>query len=422
MTRKPNFLFILTDQQRFDALGCAGNKIVHTPNLDKLAASGVRFENCYASQAVCSPSRASIMSGLFPTWHGVLDNVYNVDDTTASPDYNMRVLWPGLLQKAGYRTAWIGKWHLGENGPACFDEWYGFNSLLPHWMGEPQKSKYRVELEADQAIDFLKRNKDVPFALCLSHYPPHTPRTAPREFASLYPNMPSLFQMYYGAVSAIDWHVGRVLSALNDLGLTDNTVVIFTSDHGEHFGMRPGGANKRGAYDECARVPLIFSAPWCFGISNLETPVQANIVKQELVSNVDLMPTVLELAGAEVPKEQHGVSLVPLLKGRSPSWRSAVFIQNRESVKGQEPGKVDSRAVCTREWKLILRDGLSDHARSLYELYDLRNDPFEFVSVYGKESAEVVRKLLVEMDYWAKQIGDKKTLELTAACAGELGL
>jgi arylsulfatase A-like enzyme len=343
----------------------------------------------------------------------VVDNIYGVDDTTASSDYNLRVIWPGLLQKAGYRTAWIGKWHLGEKGPACFDEWYGFNSLLPHWLGEPQKSKYRVEMEADQAIDFLKRNKDAPFALCLSHYPPHTPFTAPVKFASLYPNMPMLFQMYYGAVSTIDWHVGRVLATLKELGLADNTVIMFTSDHGEHFGMRPGGGNKRAAYDESARVPLIFSAPKL---------ISSHVVRQELVSNVDLMPTILELAGVEVPREQHGLSLVPLLKGRSPSWRSSVLIQNRESVKGKEPGAVDSRSVCTREWKLILRDGLSDRAKSLYELYDLRNDPFEFISVYGKENADAIRKLLVEMDYWAKQIGDKKTLELTAACAKDLGV
>ncbi|MGC8861476.1 MAG: sulfatase family protein [Armatimonadota bacterium] len=413
MTHRPNFLFILTDQQRFDSLGCAGNRIAHTPNLDKLAKAGTRFSHCYASQAVCSPSRASIISGLFPTSHLVRDNIYHVDDTTSSPDYNLHTTWPGLLQKAGYRTCWIGKWHLGEQKPGCFDEWYGFNSLLPHWMGEPQKSKYRVEVEADQAIEFLKRNKDRPFALCLSHYPPHTPRTAPVRFASLYPNMPMLFQMYYGAISAIEWHVGRVLAALKELGLRDNTVVIFTSDHGEHFGMRPGGANKRSAYDESARVPLIFSLP---------SLVRTGTVRHELVSNVDLMPTILELAGVEVPNGLHGMSLVPLLQGKSPSWRSSVLIQNTESVGNQEPGTVDSRAVCTHDWKLILRDSLSDHARSLYELYDLCNDPFEFMSVYRKDNAEIIRNLLVEMDYWAEQIGDRKTLELTAACAKDLSL
>lgn len=413
MKTRPNFLFIMTDQQRFDSLGCYGNKIAHTPNIDKLAASGIRFAKCYASQAVCSPSRASIISGLFPTSHKVTDNLYGIDDATASPDYNLAVNWPTLMHEAGYRTCWVGKWHLGEKSPTCFDEWYGFNSLLPHWLGEPQKSKYRVELEADQAISFLRRNRNAPFLLCLSHYPPHTPRTAPVNFASLYPNMPMLFQMYYGAISAIDYHLGRVMKELEALGLADNTIVIFTSDHGEHFGMRPGGASKRAAYDESARVPLIFWAPRLLSKKK---------VRQELVSNVDLMPTILELAGIDCPKGLHGSSLVPLLTGRSVPWRNSLLIQNTESVKGKEPGTVSSRALCTHEWKLILRDGFSDGARSLYELYDLLKDPFELVSVYGKENAEVVRKLLVEMDYWAKQIGDKKILELTEACRRDLGM
>jgi arylsulfatase A-like enzyme len=203
------------------------------------------------------------------------------------------------------------------------------------------------------------------------------------------------------------------MKELEALGLADNTIVIFTSDHGEHFGMRPGGASKRAAYDESARVPLIFWAPRLLSKKK---------VRQELVSNVDLMPTILELAGIDCPKGLHGSSLVPLLTGRSVPWRNSLLIQNTESVKGKEPGTVSSRALCTHEWKLILRDGFSDGARSLYELYDLLKDPFELVSVYGKENAEVVRKLLVEMDYWAKQIGDKKILELTEACRRDLGM
>lgn len=410
---KPNFLFILTDQQRFDALGAAGNTFMHTPNLDNLARNGVRFTDCYAAQAVCSPSRASIMSGLFPTSHKVIDNIYNIDDTTSSPDYNMGALWPGLLRESDYRTGWIGKWHLGDKAPACFDEWHGFNSLEPHWLGEPQKSKYRVEMEADQAIEFLEHNKNRPFALCLSHYPPHTPYTSPNRFAGLYENLPLQLKYYYGAVSAIDWHVGRVLEKLRQLRLMDNTFIIFTSDHGDVFGARPGGSNKRSAYDESARVPLIVHAP---------RMIRSGLVRSELVSNVDLMPTILEMAGVSAPKEQHGVSLVPLLRGESPSWRSAVFIQNRESCGGKEPGTVDSRAVRMRNWKLLLRDGLSDQAKELRELYDHRTDRDELSSIYGRENADTIREMLVEMNYWARQIGDKRTIELTAECARDLGL
>lgn len=410
--KRPNFLFILTDQQRFDALGASGNKYVHTPNLDRLARNGVYFTNCYVAQAVCSPSRASIFSGLFPTSHKVTDNIYGIDDVTSTNDYNMRVLWPGLLQQVGYHTCYIGKWHLGEKGPACFDEWHGFNSLLPHWMGEPKKSQYRAEFEADQAIDYLKQNRSRRFALCLSHYPPHTPYTAPDEFTDLYKHTPLEPKEYYGAVSAVDYHVGRVIRALHDLGLAENTVVIFTSDHGDHFGTRPGNAHKRGAYDDCARVPLIVYAPKIIVSRQMRT---------ELVSNVDLMPTILELAGVEIPREQHGTSLVPLLRGERPSWRSAVCIQNREGKRDDEAA-IQSRGVRTKDWKFLMRDGLSDRAKYLRELYDHRSDPGELSNVYGPENSDVVRRLLLELDYWARQIDDRKTISLTAACARDLGL
>jgi len=401
----------MTDQQRFDTLGCAGSPIAHTPNLDHLAASGVRFDNCYATQAVCSPSRASILSGLFPTSHRVMDNIYNVPDTTASPDYNMGVLWPGLLRQAGYRTAWIGKWHLGDQAPECFDDYLGFNSLLPHWLGEPHKSQYRVEMEADQAIDFLREHGSRPFALCLSHYPPHTPFTAPYEFMAVHANLPLLMQKYYGAVAAIDYHIGRVLAAVDELGLRENTVVVFTSDHGETFGQRAGGSHKRSPYDECARVPLIVSAPGT---------TKRGLVREELVSLVDLMPTFLELAGLEVPDGLHGTSLLPLLKGNTPEWRNAVFVQNMESCEGKEPGTVASRAIRTKDFMLLMRDGLSDHARNLRELYDLRSDPYQFDSIYGEGHTETVRGLLAEMEEWARGIGDEKALELIGECREDL--
>jgi arylsulfatase A-like enzyme len=411
--RQPNFLFIITDQQRFDALGVTSGGKVHTPNIDKLAANGVRFSGCYVAQAVCSPSRASIFSGLYPTSHGVKENIYNIDDTTSSDDFNMRVLWPGLLRQAGYHTGYIGKWHLGEKAPACFDEYYGFNSLEPHWMGEPHKSKYRVEYEADQAIDFLKRNKEKPFALCLSHYPPHTPYTAPREFVERYDGMPEPMPEYLGAVSTIDHHVGRVMQTMHQLKLMSNTVIIFTSDHGDHFGRRPMGGNKRGAYDECARVPLIFYAP---------EYIESRLVNNELVSNVDLMPTILDLAGINQPTGLHGLSLLPMLRGEKISWRSAVCMQNRENV--IEDDRVESRGVKVGDWKFIIRGReLACKAGSpVYEMFNQRLDPDELVSVYGRENIDTAMTAILELDYWARQIGDRKTIELTAQCARDLGL
>lgn len=412
--QRPNFLFIITDQQRWDALGVTSGEKVHTPNLDKLVANGVRFSNCYVAQAVCSPSRASIFSGLYPTSNGVTDNIYGIDDTTSSDDYNMRVLWPGLLQQAGYHTAYIGKWHLGENAPACFNEYYGFNSNFPHWMGEPQKSKYRVEHEADQAIDFLKRNREKPFALCLSHYPPHTPYTAPDAFCKRYEGLPDPMPQYYGAVSTIDHNIGRVMQTLHDLKLMDNTVIIFTSDHGDHFGRRPMGGNKRGAYEEDARVPLIFYAP---------EYIEQSASRDELVSNIDLMPTILEIAGVSQPQGLHGLSLNPLLHGEKVNWRSAVCVQNREKA-GEEVGIVNSRGVKTGDWKFIIRDqdGAEAMKRPVYELFNLALDPEEMMSVYGIENKDAIMTAILELDYWARQVGDRKTIELTAQCARDIGL
>ena len=119
--------------------------------LDQLSREGVRFDRTYVAQALCTPSRASIFSGLYPHAHKLQENVYGIDNVLVDPKYNLSVVWPGLLQAAGYHTSYIGKWHLGEKGPTCFDEWHGFNSTLSHWLGKPQQSKYRPDRDADDA-------------------------------------------------------------------------------------------------------------------------------------------------------------------------------------------------------------------------------------------------------------------------------
>ena len=384
--RPPNILFILTDQQRFDALGAAGNRLMRTPTLDKLCREGVRFDRTYVAQALCSPSRASIFSGLFPHTHKVQDNVYGIDDATSDPKYNMGATWPLLLQQAGYHTGYIGKWHLGEKGPKCFDEWHGFNSLLSHWMGEEYKSRYRSDYETDLGIDFLERNKNRPFVLCQSYYPPHTPYNPPEEYVRQYRGTILRPAKYYGGVSAVDKNVGRLLRRLDDLDLMDNTLIIFTSDHGDHFGKRPGGGNKRGAYDECARVPLIMHYPGLF---------QGGSVRPEPVSNVDLMPTILEVAGVESPGGLQGRSLKSTVTGRA-----AVCIENREDVE-QSNVDCDSRGVRTGMRKLILRERLSVRAKSLQELYDSISDPAEKKNIYGPGEAAEIEKILQQLESWA---------------------
>jgi len=414
--RPPNFLFILTDQQRYDALGAAGNKNMRTPNIDRLASDGVRFDNCYAAQAVCSPSRASIISGLFPHAHGVQNNVYGIDDVTAMPEYRMQVTWPLLLQQHGYKTGYIGKWHLGDKAPKCFDEWHGFNSNLSHWMGKPYESEYRSDVETQQGLAFIQANANRPFALYQSYYPPHAPYAAPKQYWEYYENTPLRPLEYYAACSDIDRNIGRLLAKLESLDLLDNTFIVFTSDHGDHFGMRPGGANKRAAYDECARVPLIIHHPKL---------AHGGKVRNELVSNVDLMPTILGVAGLDVPAGLHGVSLLPLCGGQSVPWRSAVTIENTEDVSGANGdggSTCNSRGVRTREWKLILRDRLSVRATHLRELYSLPADPFEHSDIYGPRHSTDIAPILRRLEAWARSVGDAESLDLAAACRADLEL
>jgi choline-sulfatase len=402
--RHPNILYIMSDQQRFDALGCV-RPGVHTPALDRLAKEGVRFDSTYVAQALCTPSRASIFSGLYPHAHKLDKNVYDQPNALADAKYNLRVVWPDLLRRAGYFTGYIGKWHLGEDNPGCFNEWYGYNSLKPHWLGKKQESQYRSDYETDQAIDFLDRNQEKRFALCVSYYPPHTPYDPPDKYAALYENTAFAPAKYWGGVTAIDHCVGRLLEKLDGLGLRDNTLVLFTADHGDHFGNRPGGSHKGVAYDEAARVPLILRYPGVF---------DGGKVRTELVSNVDIMPTLLQVAGLAIPASLQGASLVPLAAGHAPQWRKLVCTENREDGGGH------SRGIRTERYKLILRERETKGASSLHELYDLARDPQEHVNLFGKQQTDVIRTLLDQFSAWAICSGDALGLELAEKCRKDL--
>jgi arylsulfatase A-like enzyme len=409
--KRPNFLFILTDQQRYDAVG-AFKPAVTTPALDRLCREGVAFDHSYVAQAVCTPSRASIMSGLYPHTHKLMLNLPG-EDALSDPAFNLGVTWPRLLQKAGYHTGYIGKWHLGQKAGPGFDEWMGFNTGLRHWLGEAQQSKYRSDDETDKGLDFLERNKDKPFVLYQSYYPPHTPYNPPQKFQDAYRGKLEP-PAYWGAVTAIDQCVGRLLRKLDELGLTENTVVIFTSDHGDHFGQRPGHPHKCAGYDDSARVPLIVRYPAQF---------KGGRVCTELVSNVDLMPTILGLAGVEAPNGLQGVSLKPLLAGQSPAWRKTVVIENKEDLVeggGDKGDKAVSRTIRNDRFKLILRDKLPVRAAGLWELYDLKADPQEQKNIYGKDQAAVIGELLAALDAWCVQTQDTVGKELAAACRKNL--
>jgi len=238
----------------------------------------------------------------------------------------------------------------------------------------------------------------------------HTPYDPPQEYAALYEETDLKPPEYWGAVTAIDACVGRLMEKLDALGLRDHTLVIFTSDHGDHFGLRPGGsAHKEVPYDDAARVPLILRLPGMF---------EGGKVRSELASNVDLMPTILDVAGVAAPPGLQGASLVPLSRGEAKGWRTLVCTENGKGATAQTGA--DSRGIRTDRYKLILRQKVGKGVPGLYELYDLETDPLEKTNLFSQGQADIIRGILDPFEAWAKSTGDALGLEMAAKCRKSL--
>ncbi|HET8546487.1 MAG TPA: sulfatase-like hydrolase/transferase [Bryobacteraceae bacterium] len=406
--RKPNFLFVLADQFRGDALGVDGNSFVHTPNLDRLAKGGVRFANAYAPQAVCTPSRASLLTGVFPTTHGLTDNVYGIDSVFALRQYRLEPHYPGLLRAAGYVTGYIGKWHLGERPPGFFDYFSGYNSQWPHWLGQRDNSAYRSDVETDDAMKFIEQNARKPFLLTVGYYPPHDPYDPPRRFYAYYTGKNVDHADYYAACTAIDWNVGRLLDRLDRLGLARDTMVIFTSEHGETFGQRPLSGNKRVSYEESARVPLLLRYP---------AVLPAGAIYEGGVSTIDIMPTMLAAAGLPIPARVEGKNRIQEILSGATAWKEPVFQQNITQPKIMG-GPHDERMVRLREWKLILRRLRTPNPPNMDELYNLKEDPREQHNRIAEASLKPkVHELAALMLAWGKRINDPLAVEMASRYA-----
>jgi len=401
--RKPNFLFILADQFRGDAFGAAGNRFVHTPNLDRLARGGVRFANAYTPQAVCAPARASMLTGVFPTTHGLTDNVYGIDSVFALPQYKLTPHYPGELRAAGYRTGYIGKLHLAEKDPGLWDYYNGYNSQKPHWLGERDNSPYRSDVETDDAIRFIGENRERPFLLTVSYYPPHDPYNPPRRYYAHYEGKNVDQVDYYAACSAIDFCVGRLLDSLDSHGLAQDTMVIFTSEHGETFGQRPLSTNKRVGYEESARVPMLVRYP---------AVLPAGYVYEGGVSTVDLMPTMLAAAGRPIPPRVQGKNRIPDILARRTGWSEPVFTQNITQPRIRN-GPHDERMVRWKEWKLIVRKLRAEGMPDMDELYDLGADPEERRNLLGRpETKAKTAELAGMLKAWGQRTGDRIAVDL----------
>ena len=373
----PNIVLILTDQQRWDSLGCYGNPFVSTPNVDGLASEGTVFHNAFTPYPVCTPARATMWTGLLPHEHGVIDNVYGIDDALGDAQTVDRTVFDGL-RDAGYETAYFGKWHLGEGDPGLFDHYDGFNSRGGHFRGAPPEREYRPDVQTDACIAWLEgragatsrgRNDATPFLMVQSYYPPHNPFTAPKEFTEYYRERSIPFAGYYGSVSALDACAGRILEALDALSLAGDTIVVYYSDHGETFHYRRDGMHKFVCHDEAIRVPLIVRDPTARG-----APERV----EDFVGLEDLTPTLLDWAGVEVPSHLHGRPIGPRMRGDAAGARDAYYVQNHTNVSDRE-----QRCIRTREWKLILSDDGEG------ELYDLTSDPEEELDLYQTPREDV---------------------------------
>jgi arylsulfatase A-like enzyme len=408
---RPNVVVFFTDQQRWDSTGSHGNPLDLTPNFDRVAREGTHVAHAFTPQPVCAPARACLQTGRYATTTGVFRNgiALPADQPTLAQHFGA----------AGYATGYIGKWHLAGEEPVGgarrggYEHWLGsnalemtsdsYNTVMYDGEGRPVKLPgYRVDALTDAAIRYIDAHQERPFYLFVSYLEPHhqnhlddypppdgyrerySGRWTPPDLAALGGSAPQHLGGYWGMVKRLDEAFGRLLDALKSLALAEDTIVLFTSDHGCHFKTR-NAEYKRSCHEASIRVPTLLAGPGFAGGGRIG----------ELVSLLDLPPTLLDAAGLPVPGAMQGRSILPLLRGEHAGWPEEVFIQISESQVG--------RAVRTRRWKYSVsapdkqghRDAGSDRYAEEF-LYDLRADPHELTNLIGHESHREVAAVLRE--------------------------
>ena len=419
---RPNIILLMSDQQRWDSLACNGNVFTSTPHIDRLAAEGANCSNSFTPWPVCTPARATMWTGVYPHHHQVVYNTYGMDNLLKESSREQHTLFESLTD-GGYSCGYFGKWHLGEADPGLFDEWHGFNSLGGHWVDDRRDGVYKPDRQTDQLLAFVRDRvaSDVPFFAVNGFYPPHDPYTAPTRFYEPYRGKGVPYAGYYAAVTALDHNVGRVIAALDELGIRGNTVLVYYSDHGDMFSYR-GMDHKFTCHEDSIKVPFVASWPGTI-------PSGSRV--DEFVGLQDLMPTVLEWANLEIPDYLHGRSLAGILSGQpAETWRQAHYTQNITHAPS-----VEQRCIRTTEWKLILtrpmhvmRDYGGEH-----ELYDLVNDPEEELNLYLTPREDqhnqylrfpahdgVIAQLAGQLRQAAAAIEDRLGIELADLCLLEM--
>lgn len=426
---RPNVVVILTDDQRADCMGCAGHPFLKTPNMDRIAAEGARFANMFVTTSLCSPSRASFLSGRYAHSHKVLNNFTNYPNEIPS--------YPRRLHEAGYETAYIGKYHMGEQSDdprPGFDYWMSHKGQGNYFdnefniNGKRQVVKgYYTSVVTDYAVDFLKQERKKPFLLVLGHKAPHGGPIVPEpKYEKVFDDVeikkpasadaldgkpewlkqsiptwhgiggplygqkefPKFVRAYCATLVSVDDSVGRIYNTLKETGQLDNTLLIYTSDNGFALGEH-ARVDKRTMYEESLRVPLLVRYP--------KLVTKPRVVK-EMVLSLDVAPSILDVCGAEPLPNIHGMSWKKLLTGEAAEWRKSFYYEY--NYEAQFPYTPNVRGVRTEEWKYIHYppgDGKADRYKA--ELYHLKDDPQEVKNLIDDpKAADKLKELKAELE------------------------
>lgn len=419
---KPNFIIIFTDDQGYNDLGCFGSPNIKTPNIDQMAKEGMKFTSFYA-QTVCGPSRAALMTGCYP-----MRNARNDEGVAPHPKLSLsEVTIAEVLKPKGYTTGMIGKWDLAGHNPERFNP-----DLLPQAQGfdysflTPGSNDARVHLirnkelvernadmstltrrYTDEALGFIEKNSEQPFFLYLAHTMPHTLLAVSDEFKGK-----SERGLYGDVIEEIDYNVGRIFDLLKEKKLDKNTYVIFTSDNGpwwikkEHGGSAlPLRGAKTSAWEGGLRVPCIMWAPG---------QIPAGTSSDQVMSTIDLLPTIAKIAGAATPTDRviDGLDILDIIHGNSNKLERSYFYYQHKNLRAVRMGKwklhlphnVNSKSITFKKWPIHI----APKDRVLfndYVLYDLKNDIGETTDV-SEDYPEVVEQLRKQLDWAKKDIGD----------------
>lgn len=439
--QRPNILLLYVDQQRWDTIRSQGNDHISTPHLDQLAQDGVLFDRAFCNSPVCMPSRQSMLSGLYPSTLGCMTNGIEMNETVP--------ILPAYLKPYGYHTANIGKLHflnhsnrdhrsphplfgfdhlLVSDEPGCYDDAYikwveeqapeqvencrcstppiclretiakqPRNTHEPYLFEGPEELTHSAFV-ASETIRYLEMQQDRPFLAIAGFYAPHCPLNPPKRFVDLYEgaNLPlpvmnaednelglsdeewrKIKLYYYALISHVDDQIGRIIAKLKALNLYEKTIVVFTSDHGEHLGDH--GQIQKGppGLDSCSRIPLIVSAPG---------RIEKRGIQKELIESVDLVPTLIDFCGIQVPPALQGKSFRPLLEGKSYHPRSSAYLEFRE------PFGVSWKTIRTEQACYAINN------QGQEMLFDLSNDPGQLTNIISaSNSADLLQAMRLEL-------------------------